>query len=515
MLNSFRKLPSQNLGRPIRSFLFFILFYLYLWLEVNPRLIYHGGETITNFPGFFRGWSFFQQFLSYPGGLIEYLSAFLFQFFYIGWTGALVVTLQACLICACTDYFLKAVNAPRLRWVRFVPPILLLIIYTRYSYHFTTAMALLAALLFVFLYLRVGLKSKLFRTVVFMILSVILYYIAAGAYLLFAALCAVYELLFNRNWRIGLLCLLSAAIIPYIEGALIFGTSIVDAFSELLPFSHKILNYETRRRMVTIVYILYILLPLTALGLGLWQIFVGSLTPSPNHPNKSGANSNEADKKVERKPTAAIFSWYTRMPLLRWIVESCLLLVIAGTVVFSSHDNKLKTLLEADYYACHRMWPQVLAAFRRYPNSLFIVHAVNRALYYTGQLSSNMFSYPQHPDTLFLTSKQHVSAFWKKADVFIDLGVMNMAESALIESMIRLKERPQILKRLAFISMVKADSGAARVYLGALSKTLFHADWANDYINSLESDPSLSTNDLIQHLRDMMMETDYGFTNYP
>jgi len=501
MLNSFRKLPSQNLGRSIRSFLFFILFYLYLWLQVDPRLIYHGGETITSFPVFFRGWSFFQQFLSYPGGLTEYLSAFLFQFFYIGWAGALVVTLQAWLICACTDYFLKAVNAPRLRWVRFVPPILLLIIYTRYSYHFTTTMALLTALLFVFLYLRLLPKSRLLSMVVFIILSVILYYIAAGAYLLFAALCAVYELLFNHNWRMGLLCLLSAAIIPYIEGALIFGLNIADAFSELLPSSPKIFAYEARKRMVTIVFILYLLLPLTALGLRLWQI--------------------PAEKKVKKKPRhkstkpgAKILSWYTGVPLLRWAVESCLLFVIAGTVVFSAQDNELKTLLEVDYYAYHRMWPQILEAYHRHPNSFFIVNAVNRALYYTGRLSSNMFSYPQHPDTLFLTSKRHISAFWKKADVYIDLGVMNMAESALIESMIRLKERPQILKRLAFISMVKADSGAARVYLGALSKTLFHADWANNYLAKIESDPNLSTDDQIQHLRDMMMETDYGFTNY-
>jgi len=296
--------------------------------------------------------------------------------------------------------------------------------------------------------------------------------------------------------------------------------SIVEAFSELLPFSGKILIYETRRRMVEIVYILYLLLPLASLGLGFWRIFVKSAALPLDQPSASEAGSNKV-KKVKKRPRrksstagAGILSWYFRSSKIRWVIESCLLLVIAGSTVLPANDNKLKTLLEVDYYAYHRMWPQILEAYHRHPNSFFIVNAVNRALYYTGRLSSDMFSYPQHPDTLFLTSKRHVSAFWKKADVFIDLGVPNMAESALIESMIRLKERPQILKRLAFISMVKADSGAARVYLGALSKTLFHADWANDYINSLESDPSLSTNDLIQHLRDMMMETDYGFTNY-
>jgi len=484
-----------------RSFIFFISLYLYIWLKVNTQLIYHGGETITNFPSFFRGWAFFQQFTSYPGGLTEYLSAFLSQFFYYSSAGALVITLQALLISVCTDYFLKAINAPLLRWVRFIPPILLLITYTRYTYHFATSVALLAALLFVCLYLRVSQKGRLLRLVVFLVLSVILYTIAGGAHLLFVVLCAIYELLFSRQWRIGLVYLLSAAVIPYVEGVLLFGVGIIDAFSELLPFSHKTLTYETRKKMVEIVYVLYLLLPLTALGSGLWRLFV----------------NEKAGKKLRSKFSkrgSNILSWYAGMPLLSWFVESLVLFVLAGTAAFYWHDNKLKTVLEVDYYAYHRMWPQVLDAYHRHPNSYFIVNAVNQALYHTGRLSCDMFSYNQHIDALFLTSKSHVAAFWKKADIYIDLGVMNMGESALAESLERHGEHPLILKRLALINMVKGNLGASRVYLGALSKTLFHADWANSYLDRLDADPNLSTDSQVQHLRRLMLEKDYGFTFY-
>ncbi len=267
MLNSFRKLSSQNLGEPIRSLVFFILFYLYLWLDVDLRFIYHGAGVITNFPAFFRGWEFFQGFISYPGGPVEYLSAFLSQFFYYSWAGALVVTLQAWLICVCTDNILKAVNAHNLRCVRFIGPILLLVTYTQYTYHFVTTVALLAALFFVCLYIKITTKSKLFGLVVFLILSVILYTIAGGAYLLFAVLCAIYELLFKRRWQMGLVYLLSAPVIPYVEGVLVLGVSIINAFTDLLPFSWKILSYPDSKRMVIIVYILYLLLPLTAEGI--------------------------------------------------------------------------------------------------------------------------------------------------------------------------------------------------------------------------------------------------------
>ena len=264
-----------DIGGFIRSLIFFIGFFLYLLLIVDLRLIYHGAGEITNFPSFFKGWAFFREFVSHPGGLVEYVSVFLSQFFYIGWAGALVATLQAWSVCACIGYFLKTIDCRRLRCIRFIPPVLLLIIYTQYTYHFLSMMVLLAALLFVCLYLRIASKTPgWLNLVTFLVLSVILYYLAAAAYLLFALLCVVYEILFRGRWLTGLLCLLLSALIPYIEGVLVYGVSIVDAYSDLLPFSWKFVAYQADRRMITIVYLAYLLIPLTALVLGLWQVLI-------------------------------------------------------------------------------------------------------------------------------------------------------------------------------------------------------------------------------------------------
>jgi len=501
MLNSFQKLSSQKFGSSIRSLLFFIFFYLYLWLGIDLRLIYHGGGTIANFPSFFRGWTFFQQFTSYPGGLIEYLSAFLSQFFYIGWAGALIVTLQVWLICVCIKYFLKAVNAPQLLWLRFVPPILLLTTYTQYTYHFLTTMALLAVLLFVCLHIRISPKSRLLSLLVFVVLSIILYTIAAGAYLLFAVFCAIYELLWARRWQMGLVYLLSAAVIPYLWGVLLFNVSIIDSFSNLLPFSWRIIRFEPCKRMVIMVYILYLLLPLTALGLGLWQIIVKRKVKKRPHSKSS-------------KPGSRIIAWYTGSPLCRWIIESCILFAIAGSAVFFSYDKKVRALFKVDYYTCHEMWPEVLLAASSFSNDYYIVHTVNRALYHTGRLGCDMFCYPQHPDAMFLTAQEHHPAHWKRFDIFIELGFINLAENALVESLEIFGERPILLKRLALVNMVKANAGAVRVYLGALSKTLFHAEWANNYLTHLQSDPNFATDDRIQHLRNLMVEKDSPFRGY-
>ena len=259
----------------LQSLIFFTFFYLYLWLYVDLKLIYHGAGVITNFPVFFKGRSFFLPFLSYPGGPVEYLSAFLSQLFYYSWAGALVITFQAWLMCLCLHYLLKTTNALRSHLICFTLPICLLVLYTRYTYYFVTTMAFLTALFTACLYLKITLScvKNLICVCIFLIMSFVLYYLAGGAFLFFAVVCAIYELVFRSRWKLSLLCLLFGATVPYVLGGLIFQISTIDAFSNLLPFSWEILNYDARKRSVTIVYLLYLLVPLILLIPGLWQQF--------------------------------------------------------------------------------------------------------------------------------------------------------------------------------------------------------------------------------------------------
>jgi hypothetical protein len=98
--------------------------------------------------------------------------------------------------------------------------------------------------------------------------------------------------------------------------------------------------------------------------------------------------------------------------------------------------------------------------------------------------------------------------YWHIFDFYLDLGVVNMAEHALTECLEELGGRPMILQRLALIHMVKGDLDSARIYLGALSKTLFHADWAEHYLDRLRIDPDLSSDPYIRHLRSLCLEED-------
>jgi|SRR3990172_2728318 len=73
---------GRDRGAAIGTSVFFLAFYLYVWLYLDLQVIYYSAGMLTRFPVFFRGWSFFREFTSYPGGQGGYVAAFLAQLFY-------------------------------------------------------------------------------------------------------------------------------------------------------------------------------------------------------------------------------------------------------------------------------------------------------------------------------------------------------------------------------------------------------------------------------------------------
>lgn len=510
-------------GPAIQELIFFSLFFVYLWVKVDLRLIYSAG-TLTNFPVFYKGWAFFLQCLSQPGGLVDYASAFFSQLFYFSWAGALVVTLQAWVMGRCTGYVLARTDTPGARWLRFAPPALVLVTYVRYSYHFPTTMAFLVSLLLACL--DIGLVSKLegktqgrssatgsalLSLVVFVVVSIAAYAATAGAYWLFVALCVLYESLRRQRWPLGLGYVLLAVLISYTEGLVLFGASALDAYSHLLPVSWETRGWPTRERTIAVVYALYLLLPVTIV---LWRVLrmsaraLSRLKPPSRSPAVSKGRKGPARRWSKR--IVASVRRLANMPVLRWTVKSAALLAIAGVIVLGLHDVERQTLLGIHYYACRQMWPEVLETARSHPTThLAATNAVDRALYHTGRLGYDLFSFSQHPNALLRTGDRQVLVYWHKFDTFIDLGLMNLAEKNLAECMATIDAHPFILKRLALVNLVKGRTGAARVYLGALTKTLFHAPWARDYIARLRSDPNLTSDARVGHLRAVRIDQDY------
>ncbi|MBN2272611.1 MAG: hypothetical protein JXN61_18505 [Sedimentisphaerales bacterium] len=493
---------NRDRGAAIGTSIFFLAFYLCTWLYLDLQVIYYSAGMLTRFPVFFRGWPFFREFTSYPGGLGGYVAAFLAQLFHYSWLAAGVVTAQALLLCLCTGYFLKTLGLRRLYFLRFAGAIVLLVFCSQYMYHFAMTTTVCIALVFLCLYLKLTASSdeqvsgparrraEVRAGALFLVLSVILYYVAGGAFLLFAALCAV-RAARRRRWGMATLCVLGGALIPYVEGVLIFGVCPEKAFTESLPGSCK-MDFGVHRGAGVIggCVVLFIV----AAGLGLYRLKLAG--------GKAARGKKTARRKQSKSHGGAVE--------LRWIVDSAMLFAVVGMVALLSYNGPRGRLLKIHCYACRRMWPEVLKAAGHDSSGYFAINAVNQALYHTGRLGDEMFAYPQHPDALLLSGQDQVLLHWHKFDTQLDLGLVNMAQKNFTECMEVYGEHPLILKRLALINMVKRNIGAAKIYLRALSKTLFEADWARYYLVALDTDPELSTDRRIGQLRSVALKKDHS-----
>jgi len=515
--------PKSRPLNAIRSIVFFGLLYLYLWLVVQPQLIY-SCATITNFPVFYKGGPFLRDCLSYPGGVLRYVNALLPQFFYVPWAGALVITAQAWALCACTGWFLRALAVPGWRLLRFLPALVVLVPYARYSYHFPTITGALASLLFACLYVTVasrgmGIPStgsgqalpvirnssarcRCHEVAAYLVLSVVSYVVSAAAFLPFALLCAIYEVLYRRRYIVGLACLLVAAVLPYAAGVLVFHVSLVNAYTDMLPLSWQFRDWAARRKMIEAVYVLYLFPMAVALIWGLGRAITAWWTS-----RKAEVQAQPVKKKAGAPGTKPRLGWL-RAPALRWALESALLLALGAAVAVVSLDRSQKAMLAVHYYACHRMWPQVLRVARPCMDKYAVMNAVDRALYHTGRLNQDMFTYLQHPDALIFTGQDHALFYWHKLDTLIDLGLLNLAEKNFTECMEMFGEHPMILQRLALVNLAKGKVEAGRIYLEKLRQTLFFRGWAREYLKRSAADPTLAADAQIQQWRARALRTD-------
>lgn len=482
---------------------FWTVFFLFLWLVVDIKLIYFNDTSILNFPVFFLTTDFFKEFI-YPGGLIEYANAFASQLFYYSILGALVVTAICAAVTAFADGIFKQMNIKKLRFARFVPALAIAFLYALYTHYLVFMLVLMAALIAFLIYLYAIKKSPATDWLSFIVLSAIVYAAAGSGLLIFALSCFLYELFYRQKYKLLAVYITVLVLLPYLMFTFVYSNvTILDAYTNLMPYSWKVVQAELRDSLLIALYVIYFAIPFALLLAGLVKL----LPPAPQHiPNK---------KKKNQQPRP--LKWYERHPALSQAISNCVLLAIASAAILPFHERNIKAILLTSYYSHHEMWPEVLKAASKYNRSnYFINNVVNRALYNTGRLGHDLFSHIQHPDSFLLNLPQYKKVYYRKVDVFFDLGLMNNAEHCLGVDIDMAGERPFMLKLMALVNIVKGNIDAATAYLNALSDTMFYSDWAKEYLDKLNADPTFANDSFIQQKKSALLKKSYvGIINDP
>jgi len=495
--------------------LFFVLFYVYIWLVIDPRVLYEGDAS---FPVFSMGGPSLQAAVTHYGRLVEYISGFLAQSYCVSWLGALGITAVTGLICMSLDVLVRAMGGSRVRFIALIPAVAILAAHNYCFYQLTLLVALLLALACAALYARAPLKRDLPRIAAFLVLSVLVYFAAGGVYLLFALVAGAYELLARQRRLPGLIAFLSMEAVPYFLGARMLALDLIDAFAYLLPY-HPDASSWGREAVVWA----YVLPPVLLVAVGIWTLIGGHRRAREGAPEvRLGEAAERAGKwrRLKRLATARPH------PAVGWL----LCLALSATVVFQTYDSQNAARIRMDYYTRCRMWDKVLSTAQNlrpgHYDSLAAQH-VNEALYHTGRLPYEMFHYPQQPEWLLADMElsrslaerdtrglQVNGLYFQIGDLDLQLGLVNEAESEAHEALVVHGEHGPILYRLALINIAKKRPEAARVFLRALTRHLLYRRRAEDLLERLETDPLLSSDPMVQHLRGVMLLEDETFFDF-
>jgi hypothetical protein len=505
MLPLIKNLNGRNFHWVGVSVLFFVAYYLFLNLLIKPELIYYNFQICCYTPDFKTGSMFLLDCLSYPGGLTQYLAAFFTQMCYFPWLGSLFIILIAWglyqLLAALID--ITADNICRM--ICFVPAILIFMICDRYEDPFRYSVALLIIMIIAVLYQKILGRMGWPRSVLFLISCVIAYYLAGGAALIFVVLAAIYEL-FERNKPVFCVTyLLSGTAVCWCIGAILFRMDESDSYLSFIPLIQieQIIQQGKLSKFLSVPLLVFI--PAAVLVINIRRMLLKKRGDFRLH-----MPGRKKHSVVKEKTGIA----------LGRVIQIIFFFIITASCILFSYDWESKSTLQVNFFASRRMWPEVINTARKGSLKRYFPYcnnAVNRALFYTGRMGDEMFTFPQSQfdsDLVFSRVRQGSArynvSYLERAEVCLDLGMVNVAEEVAYEFL----KGPYILKQLAWINLVRGQIESARIYLNALSRYPAYAGEAKEMLRQLEQDPLLERNQRVQYLRTVMENNDLIYANF-
>ncbi len=478
-------------------------FYSYVLLRIETHLLYLMNPIIFLIDSDF----FFGSFLYHPGGVVEYVSAFLSALLVYDWLGALILTVLAGLICFMTRQLLVTLTGAGGNVMPLIPAFLILLLLGQYVLVVELCLGLLVVLVSANVYFRMGGYGETVRLMAFLIVSVLVYYLVAGPYLVFVCLCIVFEMGIKRCFPISLVAVLCAATIP-MSGAWLFDLNAGQTLRGLMIFYGHWLALPSSLPIAMVMWIgLMAFFPLAAVTVVLRRRRKGTATVGGGKSNNGVPAECPYAPVLAKRPTAMA----TQSAVL------LLSVIVADLVLF---DSPKKCLLQMVCSAEEREWSDALnhvddlpAADLRRLDVRTGFH-VNRALYFTGDLLDRMFDYPQtlNAPTLTLVGES-ISAMAQTtprqcSEIFFELGRVNESEHMAFEAMEVFGDRPDTLKRLVYINVLTGKQEAAQRLLALLDRSLLHSEWADCCRRDLEIDAELSDVPAVASRRELMVVLD-------
>lgn len=417
---------------------------------------------------------YFLERIVLPGGLADYISEFLVQFYYMPVLGGAIIALLLMGIQAAVWGLMKQYGARHDfpgYLLSFLPSIALWCAMGDQNVLLSFVVALFGALVIGWIHNRF--HNRLVK-VVFELVSTALVY-----------------------WFLGP--------VVFLYAALMIGDTLKNAKQKGNVFSG--IGYSA---VILILTIAWILLTTQTLQYPMYRIFAGL-----NYYRYPGA--------VSPLPFV-VMVWAVVIPFLGMIpchrkslqklqqskvtiVLSYVLVIVASWFgIKASFDEMTNELIDYDFLVRTEQWDKIIEKAEKKPATTPLsVSCVNLALSQKGMLADRLFEFYQNGgEGLFPTFTRDMISPVSTAEIFFRLGMVNDAERYMFEAQEAIpnyRKSARLTRRIIECEIINGNYQVAAKLLRRLQKTLFYSNWANQTMALLGNEKAINQHPIYGKLR--------------
>ena len=417
---------------------------------------------------------YFLERIVLPGGLADYISEFLVQFYYMPVLGGTIIALLLMSIQAISwglmkQYGMKAVFPGYL--LSFVPSIVLWCAMGDQNLLLSFVVALSGALLMGWIHNRF--HNRLVKVVFELVSTALVYWFLGPVVFLYAALMIGDTLMKGKQNGHILSSLGYSACLLILTVAWILLTTQSLQYPLYRIFSG--LNYYRYPGTVS---------PLP-LGVMIWTVVVVFFGMVPDG-----------------------HAWIKKLQQSKVVMALAYVLVIVASWfgIKVSFDAMTYDLIDYDFLVRTEQWDKIIEKAEKKPATTPLgVSCVNLALSQKGQLADRLFEFYQNGgEGLFPTFTRDMISPVSTAEIFFRLGMVNDAERYMFEAQEAIpnyRKSARLTRRIIECEIINGNYQVAAKLLRRLQKTLFYSNWANQTMALLGNEKAINQHPIYGKLR--------------
>lgn len=189
------------------------------------------------------------------------------------------------------------------------------------------------------------------------------------------------------------------------------------------------------------------------------------------------------------------------------IVLSYVLVIVASCFgIKASFDEMTYELIDYDFLVRTEQWDKIIEKAEKKPATTPLsVSCVNLALSQKGMLADRLFEFYQNGgEGLFPTFTRDMISPVSTAEIFFRLGMVNDAERYMFEAQEAIpnyRKSARLTRRIIECDIINGNYKVAAKLLRRLQKTLFYSNWANQTMALLGNEKAINRHPIYSKLR--------------